>query len=123
MKKKVKKFRVPRTRNGGTMTNAMFFQWLRNKLRRASMYWHPISQVMKDAQVPYKGPNKRRKYSYMCSECHGIFSRTGVKAHHIIECGKLNSFADLSGFTERLFIEKDGLRVLCSKCHDKIHKK
>jgi len=123
MKKKVKKFRVPRTRNGGTMTNSMFFTWLRNKLRRASMYWHPIAQVMKDAQVPYKGPNKRRKYSYECSECHGIFSRKSVKAHHIVECGQLNSFADLSGFAERLFVEKSGLRVLCNKCHDKLHGK
>jgi hypothetical protein len=123
MKKKVKKFRVARTRNGNTMTESMFFQWLRQKLRRASMYWKPISQARKEAQVLYKGPNKRRKYSYVCTECHHEFPIQEVKVHHKIDCGSLNSFADLSSFAERLFCEKEGLIVLCSKCHNKIHGK
>lgn len=124
MKKKiVKKVRVPRTRNNGTMTEAMFFQWLRSKLRRASMYWKPISQARKDAQVSYKGPNKRRKYSYVCAKCHKEFSATGVKVHHKVDAGSLNSFDDLSRFAERLFVEKDGLIVLCSSCHNKHHNK
>ena len=123
MKKKIIKPRVPRTRNNNTMTEAMFFQWLRSKLRRASMYWKPISQARKDAQVPYKGPNKRRKYSYVCADCRKEFAATSIKVHHKIDAGGLNSFSDLAGFAERLFVEKDGLVVLCLKCHNKRHGK
>ena len=123
MKKRVKNPRVPRTRNNNSMTEAAFFQWLRQILRRASMYWKPISQVRKEAQVPYKGSNKRRRYSYICSKCLKEFPMSGIKVHHKIECEGLSSFADLSSFAEKLFCEKDGLEVLCSKCHDKTHGK
>jgi hypothetical protein len=123
MKKKIRKQRVPRTRNNNTMTEAQFFQWLRQILRRASMYWKPVSQVRKEAQVPYKGPNKRRRYSYVCADCGKEFSATGVNIHHKLDAGTLSSFADLSGFAERLFVEKEGLICLCPKCHDKRHGK
>lgn len=123
MKKKVKKIRVPRTHNGGTMTSAQFYQWLRQILRRASMCWVPVSQARKEAQVPYKGQNKRRKYSYVCSACKGEFSALTIHVHHKVECGALSSFDDLSGFARRLFVEKEGLVVLCNKCHDKLHGK
>ena len=121
--KKVKKFRVPRTRNGGTMTNAMFFQWLRNVLRRSSMYWKPVAQVRKEAQVPYKGANKRRKYSYVCSCCGKEFAATGVDIHHKVPAGTLTSFDEISSFAERLFIEKEGLECLCHSCHNQKHEK
>ena len=123
MKKKTRKIRVPRTMNNGTMTTSMFFQWLRNKLRRASMYWKPIAQVRKDAQVPYKGPNKRRKYSYICASCGKEFAATGVNIHHKVSVGTLISFAELSSFAERLFVEKEFLECLCSKCHNIKHNK
>ena len=61
-KKKVVRSKTPKTRNAGTMTEVQFFQWIRQVLRKSSIYWKPISQVRKEAQVPYKGANKRRKY-------------------------------------------------------------
>jgi hypothetical protein len=123
--KKVAKKRIaaPKTRNAGTMSEPAFFQWLRQVLRRSSLYWKPISQVRKAAQVPYKGDSKRRKYSYICSECKKEYPATEINVHHKVECGSLKSFDDLSGFVERLFVEKDGLVVLCKKCHDAEHKK
>jgi len=123
VKKKVVTSRVPKPRNNGSMSEAAFFGWLREKLRRASMYWKPINVVKKEAQVPYVGENKRRKFSYVCSECKGHFASDEVVVHHIVECGSLKSFADLPGFAERLFVEKDGLAVLCRGCHDKTHNK
>lgn len=122
-KKVVKKSRVEKPRNGATMTEAAFFSWLREKLRRASMYWKPINMVKKEAQVPYIGDNKRRKFSYICSKCKDKFSDKEVVVHHIVECGSLKSFADLSGFAERLFVEKGGLEVVCKECHKNIHTK
>lgn len=114
---------VPKPRNAGTMTEVQFFQWIRQILRKASIYWKPISQVRKESQVQYKGPNKRRKYSYICSNCKKEYPSTEINVHHIIECGSLKSFEDLPGFVERLFIEKEGLTVLCKKCHDEVHGK
>lgn len=125
-KKKVAKPRkgaAPKTRNAGSMTEVQFFQWIRQVLRKASIYWKPISQVRKEAQVAYKGPNKRRKYSYVCSSCNKEYPSTEINVHHKIECGSLKSFDDLPGFVERLFTEKENLTVLCKKCHDKEHKK
>lgn len=87
------------------------------------MYWKPIAQVRKEAQVLYKGPNKRRKFSYICSECRREVDGKSIHIHHKIDCGSLRSFADLSEFAERLFCEKDLLSAICNTCHDKIHGK
>lgn len=123
MKKKIKKPRIPRTRNAGTMTNAMFFQWLRQIIRRASIHWKPVAQARKDAQVVYNGPNKKRKYSYVCADCGREFAAQDISVHHKVECGTLLSFDDLPTFVERMFVEKEGLIVLCDKCHEKRHEK
>lgn len=123
VKKKPRKNAVPKTRNNGSMTESAFFQWLRQVLRRSSMYWKPIQQVRKEAQVPYKGTNKRRKFSYVCGVCKGEFDAKNINIHHKVDCGSLKSFEDLSGFAERLFCEKEHLIAICSSCHDKEHKK
>lgn len=122
-KKAVAKPKTLKTRNAGTMTEVQFFQWIRQVLRKASMYWKPISQVRKEAQVAYKGPNKRRKYSYICSSCNKEYASTEINVHHKLECGSLKTFDDLPGFVERLFCEKELLSVLCKNCHDAEHKK
>ena len=125
MKKKtvIRKSRVVKTRNAGTMSEVQFFQWIRQVLRKASMYWKPISQVRKEAQVDYKGPNKRRKYSYVCSSCKKEYASTEINVHHKLECGSLKTFDDLPGFVERLFCEKELLSVLCKNCHNEEHGK
>jgi hypothetical protein len=41
----------------------------------------------------------------------------------VIPAGSLKSFADLSGFCERLFVEKEGLILLFHNCHDLEHEK
>lgn len=120
---KIPRAKSVKTRNSKTMTDVQFFQWIRQILRKASMYWKPISEVKKEAQVVYKGPNKRRKYSYICSECRKEYASTEVNVHHKIECGSLKTFDDLPGFVERLFTEKENLVVLCKTCHDAEHKK
>jgi hypothetical protein len=121
---KPKKPKVPKTRNNGTFTESQFFSWLRSRLRRMSIYWKPIQQVRKNAQVPYVGENKRRKFSYKCENCGGLFSAQETSVHHVTECGQLKSFEDLPGFCERLFIEADqGLILICNNCHDKLHNK
>lgn len=121
-KKKIKKSRVEKPFNNNTMSNSMFFGWLRSRLRRMSMIgWKPVSAVRKDAQVPYKGDNKRRKYSYICSECKKEVDGKSCAVHHKVPAGSLKSFEDLADFCRRLFVEKSGLILLCNSCHDKAH--
>jgi len=61
--------------------------------------------------------NKRLKWEYMCQACKGWRPAKQVEVDHIVPCGSLKRFDDLVGFTERLFCESDGLRVLCERCH------
>lgn len=118
-----KKARVvaPKLRNSGTMTEGSFWGMIRHTLRKRSIFWLPITQTRNDARIPYKGPDKRRKFSFICEECKKEFAGKDVHVHHIEPCGTLMCPGDLPGFVERLFCEKPGLMLICKKCHDKKH--
>ncbi len=108
--------RVPKTRNGGTMTEASFFSMIRSALRKLSRYWKPITKAKMEARIPYVGPNTRQKFAYICNHCKGSFKESDVQIDHIEAVGSLRSVDDLPGFVERLFAE-DGFQCLCSACH------
>lgn len=115
-----RKSSIVRTRNNNTMSDSEFFSFLRSGLRKLSLRgWKPISQVRLEARIPYIGPNKKRKYSYICSQCKGEFDAKSCAVDHIYPSGSLKSFEDLAGFCERLFTEKQNLQLLCSNCHQK----
>lgn len=116
-----RKNRVEKPFNAGTMSNAAFFGWLRSRLRKMSQMWKPIQQVKREARILYKGDNKRRKFSFVCNKCKNAVSDKECAVHHIIPAGSLKSFEDIAGFCERLFVEKEGLELLCDKCHDETH--
>jgi 5-methylcytosine-specific restriction endonuclease McrA len=118
-KRKIKKPRVAKPRNAGTMTESAFWSFIRSALRQKSRWWKPITQCKMKARRPYKGPNKRQKFEYQCKECQQWFPDKQVNVDHITPAGTLRCANDLPGFVERLFCEIDGLQVLCSKCHDK----
>ena len=46
----VRKPRVPRTRNAGTMTEAAFWSMIRSALRQKSRWWKPIAECKKLAR-------------------------------------------------------------------------
>lgn len=117
---KAKKEKVPRTRASNTMTESAFWSMIRSTLRRRTIYWKPISDVKKEARRDYKGDNKRLKYEYQCTSCQNWFPDKEIEVDHKIPAGSLRSSDDLKGFVERLFCEKDGLRVLCRNCHQEI---
>lgn len=118
-KKTVKKPRVAKTRNAGTMTESAFWSFIRSALRQKSRWWKPITICKMKARRAYKGPNKRQKFEYKCNECKQWFPDKYINVDHIIPAGSLNCAADLPGFVERLFCEEDNLQVLCTSCHDK----
>jgi len=118
-----KRQKVPRTRNNGTMTESMFWGTIRSALRQKSRWFKPNAEAKKRARIPYKGPNKRRKWSYICKSCKKHFMDKEVAVDHIVPAGTLRCADDLPQFVERLFCEVDGLQVLCKTCHDKKTKK
>ena len=115
--------RVARPRNAGTMTESAFWAFIRSGLRQKSMFWKPITQCKMEARRPYKGPNKRQKYEYLCNSCNKWFQEKKINVDHREPVGALNCSADLPGFVERLFCEVDNLQCLCSSCHDDKTKK
>lgn len=119
--RKPKTLRVPRTRADGTWTEAGFFNFLRSGLRKLSQRWPVIRKIELEARRPSQSSNKLLKWEYQCAQCTLWFPRKQVQVDHIIDCGSLRSMADVTGFIERLFCERDGLRVLCSGCHTKRH--
>ena len=116
--KKTTRTKLPRERNAGTMTNAMFWSFIRSALRNKSRWWKPITQCRMSARRPYKGPNKRQKFEYQCNQCKNWFPDKQIAVDHKIPAGSLNSGDDLKGFVERLFCEVEHLQCLCSNCHD-----
>lgn len=121
MKKKTAKPRkstVVKTRNASTMSESMFWSFIRSALRQKSRWWKPISEAKAKAKRAYKGPLKRQKFEYQCAECKGWFPDKKVNVDHIIPAGTLRCADDLPAFVERLFCEVDNLQVLCSTCHN-----
>jgi 5-methylcytosine-specific restriction endonuclease McrA len=119
-KKPVKKTsRVPKTRNAGTMTESAFWSFIRSALRQKSRWWKPITECKMKARRPYKGPNKRQKFEYLCNSCKTWFPDKQINVDHIVGAGSLNCGQDLPGFVDRLFCEQDNLQCLCTDCHDK----
>lgn len=107
----------------GTMSSSAFFGFIRSALRNKSRFWKPVNDCRYKNRIPYKGDNKRRKWTYICEECKGHFDSKEVAVHHLVPAGSLLSFEDLPLFVKNLFCDGDKLKLVCSECHDKEHEK
>ena len=116
--KRTTRTKLPRERNAGTMTNAMFWSFIRSALRNKSRWWKPITQCRMNSRRAYKGTNKRQKFEYQCNKCKNWFPDKQIAVDHKVPAGSLNNGDDLKGFVERLFCEVEDLQCLCSNCHD-----
>ena len=112
------KERIQKLRCGGTMSEAMFWSFIRSALRQKSRWWKPISMCKLEAKRPYVGSNKRQKFEYQCNYCKKYFPEKQINVDHKIPAGSLNNADDLPGFVTRLFCEVNHLQCLCTKCHD-----
>ena len=115
----VKRSRVNKTRNSGTLSESAFWSFIRSALRQKSRWWKPRSECKAKAKRVYNGPIKRQKFEYQCNQCKNWYPDKQVNVDHIIPAGTLTCSTDLPGFVERLFCEVDNLQVLCSICHNK----
>jgi len=115
---KIPRVKSPKIRNAGTMTESMFWSFIRSALRQKSRWWKPISECKLKAKRKYKGTNKRQRFEYQCKKCKEWFAEKNINVDHIKPAGSLNCLEDLPGFINRLFCEIDNLQVLCEPCHD-----
>lgn len=111
--------RVERPRAGATWTEARFWQFIRSGLRMLWQKWPVKWQVLEEARRPSTLGDKRVKWEYQCKSCKGWFLGKDVQVDHIVPAGSLKRLEDLAPFVSKLLVEKDGLQVLCSTCHDK----
>lgn len=107
--------KAEKTRNAGTMTESVFWSFIRSALRSKTIYWKPVAKAKLKARKSVKG--KRHKYEYLCANCKGWFKDKEIAVDHIQPAGSLKSAKDLELFIERLFVEEEGLQCLCKSCH------
>ena len=112
---------VKKTRNGGQWTPARFNSFIKSALRQASMRWGPKHEALKAARI--------RKGWYICAECKQGVPTTvkdeekgkRVKNVHVDHIDPVINpavgFTTWDSVIRRMFVEVDGLRVLCSACH------
>lgn len=107
------------------------YQFLREKLRHASMSWKPKQEARNKAKVYdqigfYKNGNPEYKVKYICAECE----RQGIKRlwleeetqmDHIEPCRdpKDGDFdGDWTTYINRMFCPAEGYQCLCENHHD-----
>lgn len=111
-------------RNNGQWTEARFNSFIKGHLRSASQRWGPRNSV--------KGKARTRRGFYRCNECKEEVPATlppkpGNKRrinnavvdhiHPIIDPSV--GFTTWDDVVERMFVEEDGLQLLCHDCHTK----
>lgn len=97
-------------------TEARLFSFIRSALRSA---WNKFPNKFKALHEAKRKSlrNDKSKWEYECKVCNDFFLQKDVCVDHIHPCGKLNSFSDISAFTENLFCSVDNLQVVCKDCH------
>jgi 5-methylcytosine-specific restriction endonuclease McrA len=117
-KKVVRKSKVIKTRNNGTMSESQYFSKIRSSLRQAFRYWKPMQNVLEISSRPSQSLNKRLKKEYQCAHCKNWFKRDDVQIDHVEECGSLNKYEDIVPFIIRLTKEEpEAYQILCKQHH------
>lgn len=111
--------KVEKPYNGGQWTKARFSSFIKSALRQASMRWGPKNEALRDARV--------RKGWYICAECSQEAPTTvkkggkrvrNIHVDHILPViDPAKGFESWDKVVERMFCEKEKLRVLCADCH------
>lgn len=109
-----------KSRNGGQWTEARFRSFVISALRAASRRWPVKWTVLKDAFVGKTVNAKTGKLAqhYKCNKCKANFPAADVVVDHINPVvDTMDGFKTWDMYVERMFVEADGLQVLCKPCH------
>ena len=107
-------------------TTARFWQFIRSALRAAYNKWPPKYSVIKNSKRPAEqewynedGRKLNVKWEYQCNSCKEWWMQKQISVDHIEPVGTLKDYDDLPDFVRRLFVDEQGLQILCSDCHNK----
>ena len=113
---------MDKPRNGGQWTEARYKSFIKSLLRKGTMRWGPKNEVLKEARV-----DKGVYHCALCEQNVPVTVKVNGKRIRNLAVDHIQSVVDPEiGFTtwdqyiERMFCEKDNLRVLCGDCHDKL---
>lgn len=92
--------------------------YLRDQIRRIWGWSPERRKALNRARVP--GPRKAGEERWVCEGCGAQpLNNKQRDVDHIIECESLNGWDGWGPFIARtLDVQADGLKVLCSGCHD-----
>lgn len=109
----------PKVRCNNTWTEAKFRSFIRGNLRRVSQKWAPIQTTLAKARV--------ERGFYLCNGCKETVPATQkvdgkrVKNVHVDHINPVIDpeigWVSWDSLIERMFVEEDGLQVLCDACH------
>lgn len=124
-KRKTSRNKTPPFGEWPDWSTAKFWSFIRSGLRAKWSRWPAkfavVNKAKRKAQYEWWNAEGNRKlnvqWEYQCSKCKEWFMRTEVEVDHIEPVGSLKDFDDLPGFTKRLFVGEDKLRLLCKECH------
>ena len=110
------------TRNNWTQTEAMFKGMIISALRKASMWWKPKQEVLREARVG--------RGEYRCANCKQVGPKSlpplpwKKRKRNNAQLDHINPiiipeiwFTTYDDWIERCFVEKEWWQVLCRQCH------
>lgn len=109
-----------KTRNDGQWTEARYRGFIRSALRKAWVRWPPNQATKKAARIS--------RGRYLCAgwgrdahEVDASIKVDGVRKNNVFtdHIDPIGPHLTWDETVSRMFIEKDGLQVLCKECHDK----
>lgn len=106
------KSNVKKTRCNGQWTESRYNSFITSALRRASCRWAPKNIVKKNA--------KTARNTYTCAICKKSVGNKSIRIDHITPVVGEDGFKDWNTFINRLFVETEGLRAICTPCHDAV---
>jgi hypothetical protein len=90
-------------------TEARYWGYIRSGLRRMFQRYPNKYKCLAASKVG--------RGQYMCVECKNIHKNKDVSVDHIIPCGSLKKWEDVTPFMKALFCPLHNLQVLCKECH------
>ena len=113
--------RVLKERNyaNKTMTQSMYKSYIMSGLRQKLRFYPPCLACRKESSVGRKTNSKtgRMAMHFKCAECGDDFTDKFMQVDHIETVTPITGFVSWDDIIERMFIEKDGLQLLCKTCH------
>jgi 5-methylcytosine-specific restriction endonuclease McrA len=114
--------RAERTRNHGTMTDAMFRAMIIGAIRKKSLYWKPRQECLRRAECgTAKNPATGKTVKIcICAICKGRHLKMDMQADHILPVVDPKvGWQGWDSYFSRMFVEVDGYQALCHPCHNR----